>query len=255
MSKKPNFIIIGAQKSGTTWLVDMLKLHPEVFINREEVHYYDINYDKGKNWYLNHFKMAKENQIVGEKTPDYFGYSSKVAPLIYKDFPDIKLILILRNPIERAVSAYNHYVRMGHISPLNSINTYFEKAIEGNDYLNVITYSNYQKNLEWFYKFFSGDQIFITSYEEMMNEKVKVLKNIEEFLNIKSFGKYSTDIKSNAFNKSFLSLLTNYYFPLLNPVSKRLDKFLPNYKQKPKKVISEALSHQLKNSIDIHTQI
>lgn len=255
MANEPNFIIIGAQKSGTTWLVDMLKLHPQIFINREEVHYYDNNYEKGKEWYLNHFKEAKENQLIGEKTPDYFGFSSKVVPLIYKDNREIKLILILRNPLERAISAYNHYVRMGSVSPFKSINTYFRKAMNGNDYLDILTYSEYRKNLDDYLKYFNPDQIFMTSYEEMMSNKMDILRNIEEFLNIEEFSQYHTEMKSNAFNKSFLSLLTNYYVPFLNPITKRLDKYLPNYKQKPNKGIFEDLSKHLEASIETHAQI
>lgn len=255
MLQYPNFIIIGAQKSGTTWLVDMLKLHPEVFINREEVHYYDDNYHEGKNWYLNHFEEANFNQIIGEKTPDYFGFSSKVAPLIYKDYPSVKLILILRDPLERAISAYNHYVRMGKISPFKSINYYFENAIDGNDYLRILTYSDYSKNLDDFLKYFNREQIYITSYEKMIGNKRKILGEIEVFLSIKKFSEYNTEVKSNAFNKSFLSLVTNYYFPFLNPISKRLDKYLPNYKQKPSKEIFKALNKYLQTSIKIHNQV
>lgn len=255
MQKELNFIIIGAQKSGTTWLVDMLRYHPQVFIKREEVHYYDSNFEKGEDWYLSHFKEAEENQIIGEKTPDYFGLSHKVAPLIYNDFPKVKLILLLREPLERAISAYNHYVRIGKISPLASVNTYFRKALKGDDPLEILTYSNYQKNLSDFLKYFDSHQIFITTYEEMMDKKIDTLRAIEGFLDVDAFENYPIGLKSNAFKKSFLGLASNYYFPSLSPVFRRFDKFLPSYKQNPKREIYQNLSRFLKKSSDIHRQI
>jgi hypothetical protein len=255
MKREPNFIIIGAQKSGTTWLVDMLKLHPQIFIDREEVHYYDNNYHKGNEWYLSHFENANDDQIIGEKTPDYFGLSFRVSKLIHNDLPDVKLVLVLRNPLERAISAYNHYVRMGKISPLKSINKYFKNALEGKDYLDILKYSDYKENLEDFKKYFNESQLFITTYENMMSNKAITLKQLESFLNVNHFHNYKIDLKSNAFNKSFLSLLSNYYLPILNPLFKRLDKYFPNYKQKPNNEIRRDLTNYLKASINIHKEL
>ena len=72
----PDFIIIGAQKSGTTWLVDMLRDHEGVFIPRDEVHFFNGHFDKGIDWYASHFNEASKNQCIGEKTPDYLGGAS-----------------------------------------------------------------------------------------------------------------------------------------------------------------------------------
>ena len=73
INRKPDFLIIGVQKSATTWLQERLRQHPDVYMPRNELHYFDKNdnFKKGERWYLNNFKSAAKHQIIGEKTPDY----------------------------------------------------------------------------------------------------------------------------------------------------------------------------------------
>ena len=107
-----DFIIIGAQRSGTTALSLNISKHPDLYINNNEnrkiseVHFFDINWKKGIEWYKKQLKSEnKKNKIIGEKTPD-LAYLSYTFPLIQSVNPFVKLIIIIRNPVERA---YSHW--------------------------------------------------------------------------------------------------------------------------------------------------
>lgn len=119
----PDFIIIGAQRSGTTSLFNYLCQHPEIYPSfPKEVHYFSNNYDKGLGWYRSHFPLAsqkkkierdgKQKFITGEATPYYLSHPH--APKrAYQIVPNAILIALLRDPVERAYSHYHHEVRMG----------------------------------------------------------------------------------------------------------------------------------------------
>ncbi len=114
--KQPNFIIIGAGKSGTSSLYGYICDHPQVISSlKKELRFFNYkpNFHKGINWYLSHFPPIPKgkNLITGEATPGYFG--SDVQESISSRFPNIKLIVIIRNPVDRAFSQYNHWVRNG----------------------------------------------------------------------------------------------------------------------------------------------
>ena len=107
----PIFLIIGAQKSGTTSLYDFICKHPDVFPARfKEIHYFSLNYAKGLDWYLSNFPVEiGPGQITGEATP-YYLFHPYSAMRIHKQLPGVKLIAVLRDPVERAISHYFHAV-------------------------------------------------------------------------------------------------------------------------------------------------
>ena len=111
---KPNFIIAGAQKSGTTSLYYYLNQHPKLIGSTpKEVRFFnrDKNYEKGENWYKNAFKDYKKPLKKGlyfEATPEYL-YRRSVAERIHDFDPSLKIIVILREPIKRAYSSWNMY--------------------------------------------------------------------------------------------------------------------------------------------------
>jgi hypothetical protein len=105
----PNFVIIGAQKSGTTSLAYYLKAHPQVYMApRKEVRYFDLNYDKGTQWYMEQFAGSKKkHRAVGEATPSYMSFE-EVPARMAQVIPQARLIAILRDPVDRAYSHYWH---------------------------------------------------------------------------------------------------------------------------------------------------
>lgn len=111
-----DFLVIGAQKSGTTSLYQHLRAHPEIFLPKEkEVAFFalDERYERGLSWYLDeYFSEANNKHLCGEVSPQYMS-CLYAAERIAKYFPEIRLIAILRNPIDRAYSAYRMQVRRG----------------------------------------------------------------------------------------------------------------------------------------------
>lgn len=111
---KPNFIGIGGMRCGTTWLDAMLRLHPDINMpKKKEIHYFDWNYRKGDKWYLEQFPEG----FTGEITPGYSILNKNRIKQVKKLLPDVKIILILRNPIERAYSHALFDFRKKNITP------------------------------------------------------------------------------------------------------------------------------------------
>lgn len=130
----PDFILIGAQKSGTTALYDYLSQHPALLpALKKETHFFDVHHRRGLNWYRAYFPLQRDldrasqthgtRAITGEATP-YYLFHPHARQRIHAVLPDVKLIALLRNPVDRAYSQYQHQVRRGR-EPLT-----FEQAIE-----------------------------------------------------------------------------------------------------------------------------
>ncbi len=106
----PDFICIGAQRAGTTWLYQCLKEHPAVFVpEKKEVRFFNYQYSEGLDWYRSHFEGHQPGQILGELTPDYHRQAEAIDR-IAKDVPGVKLVYVLRDPVARAYSQYSLYL-------------------------------------------------------------------------------------------------------------------------------------------------
>lgn len=114
---QPNFLTLGVQEEGTTSLYRYLALHPRVSPALvKEVHYFDFHYGCGATWYRAHFapqaRLAARGLRTGEASPEYI-FSPDAPQRVAASFPDVKLIVMLRNPVERAYSQYQMSVRRG----------------------------------------------------------------------------------------------------------------------------------------------
>jgi len=193
--KKVDFVVAGAQKSGTTSLDLYLRDHPSIHMpnsGRKELHFFDIdeNYKKGLGHYHNNFDTDKKHLLWGEVTPIYMYWSSVAARLkIYN--PDMKIILILRNPVERAYSHWNMEVRKG----LEILS--FEAAIDnevqcksrnGDNYQHrVISYIDrgyYTFQIKRLLKYFPSDQLLILNYSDLRSCPRQVMQRISSFLKV-----------------------------------------------------------------------
>ncbi|MGH8824412.1 MAG: sulfotransferase family protein [Jiangellaceae bacterium] len=101
----PNFVVIGAMRSGSTSLYKYLQDHPQVFMPRKEIHFFDRKWDRGLQWYLTRFEGHAGEPAVGEATPTYLAEPVAIDRMA-EVIPQARLIAILRNPADRA---YSHY--------------------------------------------------------------------------------------------------------------------------------------------------
>ena len=112
----PQFIIAGAQKAGTTSLFAYLAEHPQCAASlTKEVHYFDQSFERGEGWYRMHFPVADNDaapRACFESSP-YYMFDPRVPQRVHDLLPGVRLIFLLRNPVSRAYSHYQHSVRRG----------------------------------------------------------------------------------------------------------------------------------------------
>ena len=118
INRQPDFFVVGAAKSGTTALWKYFQQHPQIFVTKDiaqkELGYFSNQYGiVNKNDYLNFFKDAKPDQLIGEVCHAYLT-SEESAEWIKKEVPNAKIIIMLRNPLERAYSLYNWMTMHGY---------------------------------------------------------------------------------------------------------------------------------------------
>jgi hypothetical protein len=241
----PDFLIIGAQKSGTTWLRHHLRQHPEVFIPVDEAQFFNKRhrYANGQGWYESLFDGAAPSQTIGDKTPDYLwttadGAKQHIAgshERIHEMYPDVKLIVTLRNPVNRAVSALNHFIRRGHISPLYQIDDLLfgdhQSEVEGRG---IIERGFYHHQLQQYLDLFDRDQILVLILEEdLFRTPQQTLQHLYEFIGISPDAPTADlDQKQGDHYLSLLGLLLQYYL-LPKDLVKLLDHPLPSTKLHP----------------------
>jgi hypothetical protein len=177
----PNLIIIGAMKSGTTSLHYYLNLHPEISMsNPKEVDFFSnpSNWRKGIQWYETHFQEA--SKIRGESSTNYskFPTFSNVSERMYETIPGVKLIYLLRDPVERIISHYTDRYANGMEKRS------FKKALQNlnnNHYLNC---SKYFLQLEQYLNFFPKSNIAIVQSADLRDQRRNTLKSLFRFLGV-----------------------------------------------------------------------
>ncbi|XP_063711298.1 heparan sulfate glucosamine 3-O-sulfotransferase 5-like [Symsagittifera roscoffensis] len=180
----PTVLIIGSQKSGTTSLRQFLKFHPDIVGPERELHYFDKTAN-GRNYekYLKKMPKSYSNQITIEKTPNYFTVQKSPGLVLeYQKFlvVELKLILIVRDPIRRSISHAFHSKAHGR-TELKNLTT--EILAEKSKYI----YSSlFGQHFERWLKYFRRDQFLVLDGEKFAKENpTSALKEVENFLGIK----------------------------------------------------------------------
>ena len=189
-AKGPDFIGIGAQKSGTTTLYRILDLEERIYLSKpKEIHYFSLHYENGAEWYEKHFKNRGDNQIAGEITP-YYLYHRDSAKRIHNYNPEIKIIILLRNPIERTISHYYHAVKRGYekLGITDALKAEKVRLREGSSYNHqkhsYLSRSLYMVQLERYEALFKKSNILIIKSEDLFNKKDETKMKIFKFLGI-----------------------------------------------------------------------
>jgi hypothetical protein len=171
----PTFLIIGTQKSATRWLRYNLGRHPEVFTPEvSEVSFFDVNYDKGLDWYRSHFVGSDDATAVGESTPGYTMWTrnpARCAKRIHAELPDARLLAILRNPVDRAYSAFIHHQKMGRIAPETDLIEFVRGLDIGTERLGIISGGWYAQSLAPYLDRFDEDQVLIVLNDDVVADE------------------------------------------------------------------------------------
>lgn len=241
----PDFIIIGGQKCGTTWLRHHLRQHPRVYVPTKEAQFFNRRHRlaRGRSWYESFFQKAASSQIVGDKSPDYLWTTSDGArnhiegshERIHEMYPDAKLVVALRNPVNRAVSALNHLFRRGHVTPLYGVDSLLfgdkQSLIEGRG---VLEKGFYYRELCRYLELFDRQQLLILLFEaDILQSPQRTLQRLYKFIGVTpDVEETNLERKRGKHYLSLPGLLLQYYL-LPKDLAKLLDWPLPPTKLHP----------------------
>jgi hypothetical protein len=244
MDALPDFLVVGASKSGTTSLHHYLKQHPQIFLSdiQKEGRYFsqmtgnyngpgdkiiDASITRDINAYKALFKGYNNEKAIGDISPEYLYFHEKAIPLIKKILgKQVKIIVILRSPVERAFSAYTHFKRDKRETLT------FEEALEkederkANNRVWAWQYKNsglYYQQVKAYTDNFPNVRIII--FEDFKKEPQKVLAEICEFLEVSPGFKFDTSYKYNVSGEPKSRVL--YKFETSRGLVNFIKKFIP----------------------------
>jgi hypothetical protein len=176
----PDFLVIGAQRAGSSLLHQILLGHPQVYVplQRKEVHYFDRYFERGADWYSSYFPAADaadRYRAIGEVTPDYLATADAPAR-IRALLPQCRLIAILRNPVDRVYSWYQHARRSRN--ERRDFATFLEQEPE------ALRAGLYHRHLESYLALFPREALLVLLYEELLREPGRELGRLTEFLGV-----------------------------------------------------------------------
>ena len=240
----PGFLIVGAQRSGTASMDRALRQHPAVFGGvLREVHYFDLHYDRGTRWYRSQFpfrswarwvaRSAGSPPVTFETSP-YYVFHPLAAERISRDLPGVKLLVLVRDPVERAYSAHAHETFFGHESEP------FERALElestrlageaerivadpgyashSHQHHAYRTRGEYADQLEPLECLFGRDRIHVVQSEAFFTSPELAYDTVLEFLGLPhagypSFKRHNTRPRAAAMPKHVRAALKEHYRP------------------------------------------
>jgi hypothetical protein len=210
---RPDFIMIGAQRCGTTSLFRALMAHPQVVrpTFHKGINYFDLNYYRGGRWYRGHFpvtaiarhRTARYGAPAVFEASGYYLYHPFAAERIARDLPGVKLVVMLRDPVERAFSAYKHELARGYESET------FERALELEDsrllgeidrmrddpryesfshrHHSYRHRGHYAEQLERVFRFFPASQVHVIESDDFFADPAREYQQLVAFLGLRSF--------------------------------------------------------------------
>lgn len=251
---KPNLLIVGAQKSGTTSLHEYLSQHPDVFMSEmKELAYFsrenrpflvpDEKDHIGYQWYskrshidcdykyIKKFNKCKNEKIVGESSAEYLYYSN-TANDIYRFNPNMKIIIVLRNPVNRAFSAYSDLkLKLSDIGSFSE-----ELTLENKRIHELYHYKWHFKNVGMYYhqvrtylEYFPEEQIKIVLFENFISDSSLVMKDICNFLDIDNSFYEEYKFEKYNFSGTPKNRVLFNWINQRHPIKTLLKKCIPSY--------------------------
>jgi hypothetical protein len=202
----PEFLIIGASRSGTTFLHHALNQHPSIHTSPGEVHYFDWNFERGPGWYRTLFATSAARDEVlrrhgsfaaGERSPNYL-FHPEIPGRVRELLPDAKLLVLLRDPVARALSHF-HQARRHELEPLSSFGDAVEIELRQREVRRAglpttgtprfyLGRGLYAEQLERWLAVFDRRQLHVIQSERMFAEPVDVVRDVHRFLGLAPAG-------------------------------------------------------------------
>jgi hypothetical protein len=185
--KLPNFLICGAQKAGTTALYAHLKQHPDVFMSTpKETEFFNWRFRRGWTWFAKHFEGHTHESAIGEASTRTMA-TPEAPARIYSHMPNVHLIFLLRNPIERAFSAFYFYKSQGIVCAGNRFSSFIRN--EGHPLRHeLIDHGRYDRHLSRFDDLFDREQILLLRYDLFKAEPKTTLEKVAQFIGVNAGG-------------------------------------------------------------------
>jgi hypothetical protein len=224
----PDFAIIGAQKSASTFIQHVLQSHPQIFLPDgeiaafEEPQYSDFDFDA----FLSLFEGARNADAVGLKRPSYL-HEPNIPARLARHLPNLRLIAILRAPVRRAISAYYHNVRQG-FAPAVDINEGLAAILDGRwrqrypRTSQIIDYGKYGSHVMRYIDHFGRGRLFLTTHQAVKESPLDVAQSICQFLGLETRPDEFT-LPSGKSNAGIYSMTRLRWLRLKNPI--RFDYF------------------------------
>jgi hypothetical protein len=176
MTRLPNFIYIGPDKAGSSWLHDVLIEHPDIFMTpAKDLYFFDRYFDKGLDWYAAHFDKATDEQIVGEVCQDYL-FHAEAAERIGKTLEAPRFMVTLRDPVDRAFSSYLYMLKMGQTPGT------FGEALKGRPEL--VEHGRYGSGLDRFADRFGDDSIYVEVFDNLQADPEAFIARLLAWLGV-----------------------------------------------------------------------
>lgn len=221
----PNFLLIGVQKGGTTSTQFTLRHHPEIFMAPNEIHFFDAHYKKGIDWYKRNFN-GKGKIAVGEKTPKYV-FLPRAIDRIRRHIPDVKLVLILRDPVTRFFSGLNMELRKSKKNVDQKVfNQYARTKIKMNS--SFLKRGFYMDQIEYILTKFPREQLYIAISEHVKENPEEEYNKMFEFLGVKKLQKvpFDTTVHKLPYRNKIPEKIKKRLIKIYKPHNERLFKFL-----------------------------
>jgi Sulfotransferase domain len=190
-SRLPDFLAVGPQRTGTTWLHEVMKPHLGLPRGIKETDFFLKNYSRGMDWYLEYFRGYPSALPLGEIDPNYFG-EEVARERIEKDIPRAKIIVTLRDPVERAYSSY----RVMRRDAWTRVS--FEETVAKNRIIRES--SRYAHHLVNWRQSFGSDRVLVSFYDDLEQSPQKFLDQICDFIGARRISVAGSAIASERVN-------------------------------------------------------
>lgn len=232
----PDYLIVGSMKCGTTILNDYINDHPGVHpAKQKEIHYFSLYLNKGEEWYANFFDQAPDDKVTGEASPTYFDmtHGSPLPQLIGSTLPNAKIIAVIKDPVDRAISHFFHLRNINKIPAFQSLDPnvvfsgdlfrkYHEEFLMNPDLWpmrNVLDFGNYVLRLQTYKQIF-GDKFIVINNSDLWTNGQAVMDRVFKHLGLTTYQSAMFERKSYVTSSSLKQIdpnaircLEEYYRP------------------------------------------